>query len=270
MDNTEISYTKLLAMAWLAFRTCDTIIPSKSEQHERQNPSKEKEQISERFSMFTSGSFAGFMCWLFACSAFINFIGLAFSYIEFAIFHLISLTGVNIRPPPYGFIGVLPIYIPYAPSFFQWSGTNDIIGVILCVAGLELRDWSRRELGKFFTLSLNVRKDQYIVNTGPYRFVRHPSYTGAVVVGFYTVYLIIVPTFQELHGTAYAKYYPTTHDTNVCHTIGLIMGMMGQLALIVILLVIRIPQEEKMLNERFGNEWNQFAATRAKIIPYVY
>lgn len=47
------------------------------------------------------------------------------------------------------------------------------------IAGLALRTWAVRTLGRSFTLQLHVEPGQRIVQEGPYRWIRHPSYAGA-------------------------------------------------------------------------------------------
>ena len=47
------------------------------------------------------------------------------------------------------------------------------------VAGLGLRTWAVRVLGRFFTLQIQVQPGQRIIQHGPYRLIRHPSYAGA-------------------------------------------------------------------------------------------
>ncbi len=54
-------------------------------------------------------------------------------------------------------------------------------GVTLMIAGLLLRWWAVRSLGRYFTIDVAVHSDQPIVQTGPYRLIRHPAYTGSVL-----------------------------------------------------------------------------------------
>lgn len=59
-------------------------------------------------------------------------------------------------------------------------------GVVLFVAGLFLRWWAIITLGRFFTVDVTIEKDHELVERGPFRVVRHPSYTGVLLafVGF--------------------------------------------------------------------------------------
>lgn len=55
------------------------------------------------------------------------------------------------------------------------------IGVVLFVAGLILRWWAIITLGRFFTVDVTIEKDHEVVERGPFRIVRHPSYTGVLL-----------------------------------------------------------------------------------------
>lgn len=54
--------------------------------------------------------------------------------------------------------------------------------VALMVGGLGLRTWAIRTLGRFFTLHVGVAAQQTVIRTGPYRWMRHPSYVGALLL----------------------------------------------------------------------------------------
>jgi protein-S-isoprenylcysteine O-methyltransferase len=64
------------------------------------------------------------------------------------------------------------------PESFAWD-TAAVIAAVIMLAGLGLRSWSVYTLGKFFTWNIEVQSGQGVIRSGPYRFVRHPSYTGA-------------------------------------------------------------------------------------------
>src|SRR5271170_2353180 len=77
-------------------------------------------------------------------------------------------------------------------------------GLAVVILGIALRQWSVLTLGKFFTVQVQVRSDQTVVDTGPYRWVLHPSYT-AIIMSFVgiglalenwlsLVVLMVVPT----------------------------------------------------------------------------
>lgn len=56
------------------------------------------------------------------------------------------------------------------------------LGIALMLAGLAFRWYAIRVLGKFFTRSVATHAGQYVVDTGPYRLIRHPSYSGALLM----------------------------------------------------------------------------------------
>jgi protein-S-isoprenylcysteine O-methyltransferase Ste14 len=56
------------------------------------------------------------------------------------------------------------------------------IGFVIFLAGIGLRGWSARALGRYFTYAILVSPDQPVVASGPYRLVRHPSYTGYLLI----------------------------------------------------------------------------------------
>jgi protein-S-isoprenylcysteine O-methyltransferase Ste14 len=73
---------------------------------------------------------------------------------------------------------VVPGVLPQAN--FSTDGGLYALGVVLYAAGLLLRWTSILWLGKFFTVNVAIASDHIVVDTGPYRFIRHPSYTGAL------------------------------------------------------------------------------------------
>jgi protein-S-isoprenylcysteine O-methyltransferase Ste14 len=54
-------------------------------------------------------------------------------------------------------------------------------GMAILVAGLVLRGWSFKTLGEYFTFTVMVSTGQPVVANGPYRLLRHPSYTGILL-----------------------------------------------------------------------------------------
>lgn len=55
------------------------------------------------------------------------------------------------------------------------------VGLVMQAIGLALRAWSMRTLGTSYTRTLRTADQQHVVDTGPYRLVRHPGYTGSLL-----------------------------------------------------------------------------------------
>jgi protein-S-isoprenylcysteine O-methyltransferase len=62
-----------------------------------------------------------------------------------------------------------------------WPDVSLEIGYCLFVPGLVLRWYSIIFLGRFFTTNVAIATDHRLIDSGPYRFIRHPSYTGNLV-----------------------------------------------------------------------------------------
>jgi protein-S-isoprenylcysteine O-methyltransferase Ste14 len=59
-------------------------------------------------------------------------------------------------------------------------------GITLMWIGIAFRYYCMRVLGRYFTFDVAVHGGQTVVEAGPYRYIRHPSYTGAIItfIGF--------------------------------------------------------------------------------------
>ncbi|MFI1912989.1 methyltransferase family protein [Nocardia sp. NPDC020380] len=79
---------------------------------------------------------------------------------------------------------VVAVVLP-ADSALRFPGSSlvwAVLGILLMVGGLVLRVWSIAVLGKSFRTTVEVDADQTVVNSGPYRWVRHPSYSGMLLL----------------------------------------------------------------------------------------
>jgi protein-S-isoprenylcysteine O-methyltransferase Ste14 len=128
--------------------------------------------------------------------------------------------------------GWLPIR-PRAAAF--WAGEA------LCVAGIGVRGWAIWTLGALFTPIVRTIPNQPVVTNGPYRFVRHPSYTGLLL-------------FLTGIGCVLGDW------------IGLAAVVIGSTAG----LLYRIRVEEAALTEAIGEPYLAFAATRKRLVPGVW
>ena len=72
-----------------------------------------------------------------------------------------------------------------APSL-EIPGHYRALGLVVMWLGLAIRVWAVAALGRAFRTTVEVDADQAVVSSGPYRWVRHPSYTGLllIVAGF--------------------------------------------------------------------------------------
>ena len=141
-----------------------------------------------------------------------------------------------------GIVGAISIALELTLAAIPVGRTTlFVVGIVFMVLGIALRAWSVIVLGRNFTVFVQVRVDQPVVDTGPYRLLRHPSYTGLLVV---------------------------------CLGIGLALG--NWLALVVVVVVptvailVRIRVEERALLAGIGEPYRRFAATRKRLIPWVW
>jgi protein-S-isoprenylcysteine O-methyltransferase Ste14 len=116
-----------------------------------------------------------------------------------------------------------------------------IVGLVIMLLGIALRQRAVFVLGQFFTVQVRVREDQTVVDTGPYRFVRHPSYTGIVIT-----FLGVGVALENWLSLAALVVIPT---------IGL---------------VVRIRVEERALTDALGEPYREFSRSRARLIPKVW
>ena len=75
------------------------------------------------------------------------------------------------------------------PMSMEWTPLV-FATLAIMLSGLAIRTWAVRTLGAFFTWEVELTRDQAVITHGPYRWVRHPSYTGALMTwAFTTVFL---------------------------------------------------------------------------------
>ena len=115
------------------------------------------------------------------------------------------------------------------------------VGVVVMWLGLALRVWAIVALGGAFRTTIEVDAEQTVVSTGPYRWVRHPSYCGL---------LLIVAGF------------------------GLSTGNWLSLAACVVVplpaLVRRIYLEEAELDRVLGAAYRTYESDKARLIPRLW
>jgi protein-S-isoprenylcysteine O-methyltransferase Ste14 len=115
-----------------------------------------------------------------------------------------------------------------------------IAGIVVFVLGSALRWWAILTLGQYFTFEVAVRSTQSVVQSGPYRFVRHPSYTGILIM---------------LLGVGLAL---TNWASIVVMLVG---GLVG--------LLYRIRVEERALVEALGQPYTDYMRHSRMFIPFI-
>ncbi len=115
------------------------------------------------------------------------------------------------------------------------------LGLIFLWCGTALRIWCFHTLGRYFTLTVRTSSDQPVIADGPYRVLRHPSYAGS---------LLIV--------AGIGCYFD-----NWLSLLAIVAGM-------TVGLVYRIRAEEGALVRDLGDRYREYAATRKRLVPYVW
>jgi len=113
------------------------------------------------------------------------------------------------------------------------------VGLALWVAGLALAVWARLYLGRNWGMPMTRREDPDLVTTGPYRFIRHPIYTGIILA---------------MIGTALA-----------ISLFGLIV-----VAVVAALFAYSASREERFLAEEFPAAFPDYQARTKLLIPFVF
>jgi protein-S-isoprenylcysteine O-methyltransferase Ste14 len=114
-------------------------------------------------------------------------------------------------------------------------------GIGLMVAGVGLRWYAVRVLGRYFTTTVFIQSGQKVVEKGPYRYVRHPSYTGVLIT---------------LLG------------------VGLALSNWASLAAIILIPLIgfgyRIAVEERALQEGLGRPYVDYMKRTRRLLPWIF
>ena len=113
------------------------------------------------------------------------------------------------------------------------------VGAIVMVCGYAFRRYAMAILGKAFSNILCIKKGQCLIRSGIYARIRHPAYTGT---------LVMVAGIPILFSSP----------------IGLI-----PVSLAIPAVLYRISVEEKMLTEKFGEEYTEYVRETKMLVPYL-
>ncbi len=113
-------------------------------------------------------------------------------------------------------------------------------GLVLFAPGLLLTTWAEAKLGKMFSTEVTIQEGHKLVTDGLYRYVRHPRYLGII-----TFSLGIALAFRSWIGLA------------------LVLAMTP-------VLLWRIHDEEELMHEEFGPDWEAYSRRSWRLVPFMY
>lgn len=145
---------------------------------------------------------------------------------------------------------------------FTWSAPT-ILTLSLLYIGITIRLRAYSELGTNFTF--RVAAPDKLVTSGVYTYIRHPSYTGLLIVLLAYYSLLIRPhgvlscwagvLGEEMVGEGHYAY---------------VLPVVGFSVFISMFIVWRVKEEEEMMEREFGEKWRRYRAGTKKFVPFVY
>ncbi len=149
--------------------------------------------------------------------------------------HLVPLlTGCLLAVLPSVPLPILSAEVLPESSAIEWTG------VWLVACGLGFSAWARHHLGRNWSGVVTLKEDHELIQTGPYRLVRHPIYMGVLLA---------------LVGSTLAH--------------GELRGVLG-VAMVAVAMVRKLRIEERFMQERFNDEYDLYKRHTAALIPFVF
>lgn len=113
----------------------------------------------------------------------------------------------------------------------------DVAGVVVTAAGVALAIWARFYLGQNWSSAVSVKVGHELIRSGPYRWVRHPIYTGLLL---------------GMVGTAVVR--------------GQVRGLLG-IALLLAGFWVKLGLEEQFMRQTFGEEYEEYSRKTGALVP---
>jgi protein-S-isoprenylcysteine O-methyltransferase Ste14 len=145
-----------------------------------------------------------------------------------------------------GFIGLLFVPLVYVVTGFPAAAERPFspaiawLGIVCLIAALWVFFRSHAELGRNWSISLELRGNHRLVQTGIYRLIRHPMYSSFFLLGLSQ--LLLLPNW-----------------------VGGGAGLVGA----AVLYGLRIQREEKMMLENFGDEYRLYMRQTKRLVPWI-
>jgi protein-S-isoprenylcysteine O-methyltransferase Ste14 len=143
-----------------------------------------------------------------------------------------------------GFLAVFfapPLEWMYLPAVLPRALGMQIAGLVLILAAVGLRVWARAHIRGLYSGHVEVQADHRLVQSGPYRFVRHPGYTGFVLMALGVA-------------VGYASW----------------IGLAAVPILLLPALAYRMRIEENLLIEQFGDAYRDYVRKTKALIPGIW
>lgn len=116
-----------------------------------------------------------------------------------------------------------------------------LAGYALFLCGVAFRWYAIFYLGRFFTPDVAILHQHRLIDTGPYRFIRHPTYTGALVGAF-----------------------------GLTITLGNLVPLLVIFIPVTAVILWRIKIEEAALVEAFGDQYRSYMQRTNRLFPFIY
>jgi protein-S-isoprenylcysteine O-methyltransferase Ste14 len=147
----------------------------------------------------------------------------------------ISLTGLGIVPGIHVATG-WPHFASYGPQPVLF-----VLGIVTAIGALVMFWLTHKALGAMWSVSLQLKEKHRLVTTGIYRYLRHPMYSAFWLMAIAQALLL-------------------------SNWIAGLAGIVG----FGTLFLLRVGEEERMMEEAFGEEYRVYSASTKRIIPFVY
>ena len=134
-----------------------------------------------------------------------------------------------------------PVEYLYFATFLPRTVWVETVGTGLVILGSILFVWARRTLGKHYSGHVSVKKEQKLVQSGPYRIIRHPAYAGYLLMAF-----------------GLALGYSS------------LLGFVTNLLILLPATVYRISVEDRILAEHFSTKFEKYIQKKKRLLPGIW
>jgi protein-S-isoprenylcysteine O-methyltransferase Ste14 len=124
--------------------------------------------------------------------------------------------------------------------FWPFSAARAVAAVVLAYGGLAVCLWARTVLGRNWSALPEIKKNHDLVTSGPYTFVRHPIYTGLLMM------FAAIPLLWVTPWTLFV----------------LLMAAVG--------IQLKLAREEKLLAGEFPDQWPAYRERTKRVLPLLW